>query len=225
MDPGLRRDDDSGPAHVFSGFGGMRRKRGFQPSLLLVALALLALFALAPRPAASAELPGDSVYRIGAQLTDSHGTDFAFAEAAGQVRLATMFYANCPYVCPMLIEQVRRIEGQLDDAERARLRVLMITVDPARDTPEALAALAEKRRIDTARWTLARPAPADLRKIAAVLDVQYRQLDDGEFNHSSVVTLLDPQGRVLARTSRLSGAPDAEFVDALRKALAAQPAQ
>lgn len=63
--------------------------------------------------------------------------------------------------------------------------------------------------------------PAELRKLAAVLDVQYRQLPDGNFNHSSVISLIDPQGRVLARTSALGGEPDEEFVTALRKALAA----
>ena len=191
----------------------------FLTMLCTTALTLLMLLA-APRALAE-ELPGDSVYRIPAQLTDSAGKDFRFAQAAGQVRLVSMFYANCGYVCPMLIEQVRRVESSLDDAGRARLRVLMISIDPERDTPEVLAALATKRKVDAARWTLARPAPADLRKLAAVLDVQYRKLDDGEFNHSSVISLIDAQGRVLARTSRLSGAPDVEFVAAVRKALAA----
>ena len=191
----------------------------FLTMLCTTALTLLMLLA-APRALAE-ELPGDSVYRIPAQLTDSAGKDFRFAQAAGQVRLVSMFYANCGYVCPMLIEQVRRVESSLDDAGRARLRVLMISIDPERDTPEVLAALATKRKVDAARWTLARPAPADLRKLAAALDVQYRKLDDGEFNHSSVISLIDAQGRVLARTSRLSGAPDVEFVAAVRKALAA----
>ena len=189
--------------------------------LPLLAAALSALLAFALAAAFAAELPGDSVYRVDAQMTDSQGNALTFADAAGHVRLATLFYASCGYVCPMLIEQIRRIENELDEDERARLRVLLITVDPERDTPEALAALAQRRKLDTTRWTLAQPASADLRKLAAVLDVQYRELDDGEFNHSSVITLLDPQGRVLARNSRLAGEPDADFVAALRKALAA----
>ena len=102
----------------------------FLATLLATALALLALLA-APRAPAE-ELPGDSVYRIPARLTDSTGREFHFAEAAGQVRLVSMFYANCGYVCPMLIEQVRRVESSLDDAERARLRVLMISIDTLR---------------------------------------------------------------------------------------------
>ncbi|HET9049878.1 MAG TPA: SCO family protein [Chiayiivirga sp.] len=169
----------------------------------------------------TAELPGDSIYRVQATLTDSQGQSLKFSDAAGHVRLATMFYARCKFVCPMLIEQVRSVEAQLTPDERARLRVLLVSIDPERDTPEALAELAKQRKVDLARWTLTQPAVADLRKISAVLGVQYRQLDDGEFNHSSLISLIDPQGRVLAKSSVLVGAPDPEFVAAVRKALAA----
>lgn len=189
-------------------------------SLSRALLAAALAFGLTLAPARADELPGESIYRVSAQLTDASGHEFAFAEAAGHVRMASMFYTSCGYVCPMLIEQIRRIEASLDEAERARLRVLLITVDPERDTPEALAALAKKRHIDTTRWTLAQPTPNELRKLAAVLDVQYRQLPDGEFNHSSVISLIDPQGRVLARTSALGDTLDADFLAALRKALA-----
>jgi protein SCO1/2 len=51
-----------------------------------------------------------------------------------------------------------------------------------------------------------------------VLGVQYRQLENREFNHSSALVLLDADGRVLARTSTI-GEIDPEFVAAVKKAL------
>lgn len=187
------------------------------PGLLL----LLATLAAAMTPLAAAELPGDSVYRVEARLIDQFGTPQRFADSAGAVRLVTMFYASCGYVCPLLIEQLRRIEAKLEANERARLHVLLVSLDPERDTPQALAELASRRTLDTTRWTLAQPAKADLRRLSAVLGVQYRQRDDGEFNHSSVITLLDAEGRVLAQTAQLGGEPDAGFIATLRQALAA----
>jgi protein SCO1/2 len=180
------------------------------------ALALLLSFSVT---AAAAELPGESVYRVNAELTDQSGQPLAFAAAAGQVRLASLFYASCGYVCPLLIEQIRAIEAELDQAQRQRLRVLLISLDPERDTPEALRKLADDRGLDLQRWTLARPQPGDLRKLSAVLGVQYRQLDDGEVNHSTVISLLDAQGRILAQSSKLGARPDPEFMQALRAAL------
>ena len=59
----------------------------------------------------------------------------------------------------------------------------------------------------------------DVRRIAAVLGVQYKRLDDGEFSHSSALVLLDAQGRVLARSEKL-GEADPEFVGAVQRALA-----
>lgn len=164
-------------------------------------------------------LPGDSVYRVEVELSDQSGQALRFADAAGEVRLASLFYASCGYVCPLLIEQIRSIETRLDSDQKRRLRVLLISLDPKRDTPEALMELAKRRKLDLQRWTLARPIPADLRKLAAVLGVQYRQLEDGEVNHSSVISLLDAQGRILAQTSKLGVEPDPEFLAAVRAAL------
>jgi protein SCO1/2 len=42
-----------------------------------------------------------------------------------------------------------------------------------------------------------------VRTIAAMLNVQYRQLPGGEFNHSTVITLLSPQGEIEATSSKL----------------------
>ena len=65
-----------------------------------------------------------------------------------------------------------------------------------------------------------RPEPKDLRSLAAVLGVKYRALADGEFNHTSVLVLLDADGRILARTETIGTRPDPEFLVAVRKALA-----
>jgi protein SCO1/2 len=51
-----------------------------------------------------------------------------------------------------------------------------------------------------------------------VLGVRYRQLADGDFNHTSALLLLDADGRILARTEKLGGVPDPEFLAAVRQA-------
>ena len=62
---------------------------------------------------------------------------------------------------------------------------------------------------------------ASVRQLAAVLDIQYRALPDGDFNHTSVLILLDGQGRIVARSEKMDGV-DAEFVAAAKKLLATQ---
>jgi len=58
-----------------------------------------------------------------------------------------------------------------------------------------------------------------VRSVAAVLGIRYRQLADGEFNHSSMLVLVDANGRILARTEKIGTQPDPEFVAAVRKAV------
>ena len=50
---------------------------------------------------------------------------------------------------------------------------------------------------------------ADVRKIAAALGVQYKQSPDGEFNHSSVISVLNAHGEILKQSSTLGSADEA----------------
>jgi protein SCO1/2 len=184
------------------------------------------LLAWAGRPAAAlaaapAVIPGDSVYQFHATVTDAAGQALAWQDLRGQPRVATMFYASCRYICPLAIDSLRSIERQLAPAERERLGFVLLTLDPVRDTPAALAKLMSERRLVAARWLLLQPRPAELRGLAGVLGIRYRSLADGEFNHSTVLVLLDSDGRILARTDRLGADGDREFLAAVRRAAAA----
>ena len=185
---------------------------------LMLFLPLLPLSALAAgKPA---PLPRDSVYQLPVQLVDQDGKRFAWASRRGKVQLVSMFYTSCQYICPLIVDSGKAVERQLAPAERERLGILLISMDPARDTPAALMSIVDKRKLDRARWTLASPAPADVREVAGVLGIRYRALADGEFNHTSALVLLDADGRILARSEQMGSKPDPEFVAAVRRAAA-----
>jgi protein SCO1/2 len=192
-------------------------------STRLAAAACLLAWAGIPAAAlaAPAAIPGDSVYQFHATFTDAAGQDLAWQDLRGQPLVATMFYASCRYVCPLVIDSLRSIERQLAPAERERLGFVLITMDPERDTPAALAKLMTERRLPAARWRLLQPRPADLRGLAGVLGIRYRLLADGEFNHSTSFVLLDSDGRILARTDRLGADGDPEYLAAVRRTAAA----
>ncbi|MCR6495774.1 SCO family protein [Thermomonas sp. S9] len=185
----------------------------------LAALVLLGLAtaAGAAQPAASA-LPGDSIYQLPLPLTDSNGQTRDWRSLRGKPRLLAMFYTSCQYICPLIVESGKAVERELTRAQQKRLGVVPISMDPARDDPAALRKVIAQRRLDAARWTLATPRADDVRAVAGVLGIRYRQLADGGFNHSSALILVDPEGRIVARTEKIGGPPDPEFVAAVRKA-------
>ena len=178
-------------------------------------LATLAL--LASAVASAVAPPADSIYQLSVPLTDHRGAATTLDRYRGQPVLISMFYSSCPHTCPLLISAVQQLEQQLTPDHRVRLRVMLVSFDPARDSPEKLAATAKAHHAEDARWTFARADELDVRRLAAVLNIQYRNLADGEFNHSSIITLLDRDGRIVATTSSLLR-PDPDFVAKLKTA-------
>ena len=193
--------------------------------LLLAVTALLAAPGWsAPKAGAPAltSLPRDSVYQLAAPMTDQQGRRFDWRARRGTPQVVSMFYTSCQYICPLIVDSGKAIEKSLTPAQRGRVGVLLISMDPTRDTPKALMSVVTQRKLDPARWTLASPAKGNVRAIAGVLGVRYRALADGEFNHTSALVLLDANGRILARTEQVGSKPDPEFVAAVRRVAAAK---
>jgi protein SCO1 len=164
------------------------------------------------------DLPTDSLYQLHAEVTTQQGTVAGLNLYQGQPTLLSMFYGSCPSYCPMLITALQVYESHLPQDSRARLRVLLVSFDATHDTPERLTQLARLHRTDPGRWTFASASEPQARKIAELLGFHYRELPDGSFEHSQVITLIDGQGRVLANTTKLIG--DSVFQARLQAAAA-----
>ena len=146
--------------------------------LLIVLLAACTmLVAGLPVSAADTPPPRDSIYQLPVQLTDQAGGTYGWKTLRGKPRLVAMFYTSCQYICPLIVDSGKAIEKQLTPAERDRLGIVLISMDPARDDPAALKKVADQRKLDTARWTLASPKADDVRGVAGVLGIRYRSAD------------------------------------------------
>jgi protein SCO1/2 len=187
---------------------------------LRVALACL-LFVSASAIAAPVQppLPKDSAYQLPLQLTDQQGKSWDWRSKRGKPQVVAMFYTSCQFTCPLIVDSGKAIEHALTPAEKARLGILLISMDPKRDTPAALMKVFNKRGLDGTRWSLASPKPAGVRGVAGVLGVRYRQLANGDFNHTSALVLLDRDGRIVARTEKIGSIVDPEFLAAVRAAV------
>ncbi|MEV5434420.1 SCO family protein [Streptomyces sp. NPDC052682] len=72
-------------------------------------------------------------------LTDTHGKQFDLRkETQGKATLIYFGYTHCPDVCPLVMSNIGVAYSKLPKAEREQMRVVFITSDPARDTPEHL---------------------------------------------------------------------------------------
>ena len=183
-----------------------RHHRAFVRWLLATAALVLTL-PVWSAPQKVTPLPANSIYQLSVPFTDQLGRTSKLEDWRGKPVMISMFYSSCQFVCPRIVEALKRTEEGL----AIKVPVLMVSFDPVRDDTAALKAMSEERHIDAKRWTLARTDARNVRKLAAMLGIQYRELPSGEFNHSSVIILLDAEGRVVGKTATL-GEADPAFV-------------
>jgi len=162
----------------------------------------------APPPA------GESLLELAGSFTDADGRVRTLGEFRGQPFLASLVYTRCPTVCPMLIGELKRLE-RLPGAERPT-RIVLISLDPANDTPEVLRAFAEVHGLDPAHWTLLAPEPAALASVARALGVA-SATEAGGIAHSAVIAVVDSEGRLRHRHVGLES-PTAALAAELRAA-------
>jgi protein SCO1/2 len=152
----------------------------------------------APVPPVAVRATGPSLYELPLTLTSAAGVREQLDLDRGHPTLISMFYGSCAAACPLLIDTLDRTLRQLPEHSRDQARVLLVSFDPARDTPARLRELARVHGLDR-RWTLAAANADDALTLAAVLGIRYRATPDGQFFHTSVIVALDGDGRTTAR--------------------------
>lgn len=144
-----------------------------------------------------------SLYALDREWTDQAGRTLRLADLAGSPSIVVLFYGNCTTACPILLHDATRLEAALPEAVRARTNVLAVSFDTATDTPEVLAEYARTRGLDDDRWRFLHADRAQVRELAMLLGVRYRDNGDGSFSHTNLITVLDGEGRIIHRVEGL----------------------
>lgn len=71
-------------------------------------------------------------------LIDQDGKPFDTRSLQGRWHILFFGFTACPDICPTTLSDMRRLFGQLPSDTRERLQLVLITADPARDTPQQL---------------------------------------------------------------------------------------
>ena len=176
---------------------------------LLAALFALTLAACGGEPSAPPPLEGA---KIGGPftLTSQTGKRVSDQDFAGQYRLVYFGYINCPDVCPV---DLRAISQGLAQFERAnpdrgkKVTPLFITVDPARDTPAAMAAFARDLHPRLVALTGTPQETAAAAKAYGVYSQHGAGTDAHNYlmDHSRIAFLMSPEGKPIALVPQEQG--------------------
>ena len=133
------------------------------------------------------------------ELVDHTGQMVTEADFAGKKMLIYFGYTYCPDVCPLGLAKIAAAYDRLSPAEQEELVPVFITVDPERDTVEAVADYVDLFHPAMVGLT---GSPEAVAKAAKAYRVYYRKAEDENMNdylvdHSSFTYLMDGENRYL----------------------------
>ncbi|WP_422910711.1 SCO family protein [Pseudomonas sp. MAC6] len=129
-------------------------------------------------------------------LTNQDGQTVAVDQLKDQWSLLFFGYTFCPDICPATLAQLRQLQGQLPPETLAKLRIVLVTVDPHRDTPEQL-----KKYLDyfDAGFIGLTGEEATIQKLANGVSIPFIPADTSKENytvdHSGNLVLIGPDGK------------------------------
>ena len=198
------------PAPLLGAFGALGRTVGGRAALAAGALFLFVGAAAASAriasasgregPAAQYVPPPPSTYpRLDRPapplaLADQRGDTVTLAALRGRPALVTFAYAHCMTVCPVVVREA--LDAQRRLAAR-RVQLVVVTLDPWRDTPGRLPAIAAEWRLGEDAHVVSGDTAAVLRTLDAWNVPHARDGASGDIIHPSVVYLVDAGGRII----------------------------
>lgn len=178
-------------AAVAAGLGLLAARFAFAPDAPSAVPATRAVRLFEPRR----ELPAFS-------LRQSDGTPLVPGELKGHWTLVFLGFTHCPDICPTTLAELARAQKTWEALpEPVRPRVLFVSVDPERDTPDRIGQYAHAFHRDTLAATADLPS---LEKFTSSLSLVFAKTppadgappDQYSVDHSATLAVLDPQGRM-----------------------------
>ena len=182
-------------------------------SIWLTVAALFALVALVvagfvykmsqPRIMTDAELKANGAYMFETpralpefSLVDHHGEAFTAQRFEGQWTLVFFGFTYCPDICPTTMAFLNRLMASMEGLPAAEdTRVVMVSVDPARDTPERMA---EYVPYFNPAFLGVTGNFLDIHRLATALNTPFRKVpgegENYQVDHGANVALINPRG-------------------------------
>lgn len=209
------------------------------PVITAIIAGSLAVYLLVFGPAArdqAGDAPRASAVRVSGEariggpftLTNHRGETVTDADFLGRPMLVYFGFTYCPDVCPLSLQAMGAALEQMPAEDAARFQTVLISVDPERDTPDALADYVTAEVFPDNLMGLT-GTPEQIRDVARAYRVYYARVEDENtiadylVDHLSVIFLMDADGQFAEIFPH--GTPPAVIADRLQQFLEENPVQ
>jgi len=145
------------------------------------------------------EVSDYSLFQLDSEWNTESSNTITLKSFKGKTIIMAMIFANCTYACPIIVNDMKNIENSLTKKELDKTNFVLISIDPDRDTPEALKQFAERFGLDLKRWKLLTSNKNNVDELSAVLGFKYKEENDGGFSHSNIINIINSNGEVVSQ--------------------------
>ena len=127
------------------------------------------------------------------ELVDQFGETVGLAKFQGRPVLITFAFGHCQTICPVVVHDAKQVRQRLASLDPA---ILVVSLDPWRDTPQRLRFLAEQWGLEAGEFALS----GDVEQVEALLDewnvARSRDELTGDITHPRLFFILSPSGEI-----------------------------
>lgn len=142
------------------------------------------------------DVSDNSVYLLDEEWKTQNNSALRWSSLKGTTRIMAMIFTSCTYACPVIVNDMKKIETALSHDDLKKIKFLLVSIDPERDTPEALKEYARAHKLDLNRWQLLTSNESNIAELAAVMGFKYKKEKNGSFSHSNIISVLNKGGEI-----------------------------
>lgn len=171
-------------------------------NILLFLFSMLTLFSCkenTEQTVQKKENANSSIFLLDSKWQNQDAEELHLKDLKGKNLVMVMIFTSCRTACPILVADMKKVHAKIEKNKLKDTSLVLISIDPANDTPEVLKKFAAERNMDQAPWIFLRSDEESTREFANVLAVKYKKISPIEFSHSNIISVFNRNGELVSQ--------------------------
>ena len=140
-----------------------------------------------------------SIFLLDSKWQNQDAEELQLKDLKGKNLVMVMIFTSCRTACPNLVSDMKKVHDKIEKNKLKDTSLVLISIDPANDTPEVLKKFAAERNMDSQPWIFLRSDEESTREFANVLAVKYKKISPIEFSHSNIISVFNRNGELVSQ--------------------------
>ena len=167
-----------------------------------------------PVSESSGNSDNESLYQTNGKWDNQYGDTLTLSKLSGKIPVLAMVFTRCSYACPRIVADIQAIEKKIPVDKKDKVVFVLVSFDSERDHTKELRSFITQMKLND-KWLVLHGNSDDVRELSMLLNVKYKKQPDGDYTHSSGITLLDTKGGIVTQTEGIGKDPQ-DFISKIK---------